>query len=67
MRPLPIVGPSVNPHHPVPRSYCGKETVRTFRICHNKANLVFSELQLAHYYHTRERLLESTEIHKFVS
>lgn len=37
------------------------------RICHNKVHSVFTERELAKYYHTIERLLENEEIRKFVS
>ncbi|NEX60534.1 HNH endonuclease [Noviherbaspirillum galbum] len=57
---------TVNEHHMVPRSEGGRETVRMHRICHNKIHAVFSERELALYYHTVERLLENEEIRKFV-
>jgi hypothetical protein len=62
-----IDGPSVNDHHLVPRAYRGRATVRMHRICHNKIHSVFSEKELADYYHTPERLLENEEIRKFVN
>jgi hypothetical protein len=62
-----IDGPSVNAHHLVPRSHRGRDTVRMHRICHAKIHAVFSERELAQYYHTAERLLESEEIRKFVN
>ncbi|WP_334188402.1 HNH endonuclease [Noviherbaspirillum sp.] len=61
-----IDGPSVNEHHLVPRTYRGRVTVRMHRICHNKIHSVFSEKELADYYHTPDRLLENEEICKFV-
>jgi hypothetical protein len=57
---------SVNEHHMVPRSEGGRQTVRMHRICHNKIHSVFSERELATYYHTVERLMENDEIRKFV-
>jgi len=65
-RPL-VPGPSVNEHHMVPRSHRGRDTVTMHRICHSKIHTVFSERELASYYHTVERLLEHEEIRKFVS
>lgn len=65
-RPL-VDGPSVNLHHLVPRSHRGRDTVRMHRICHAKIHAVFSEKELAAYYHTPERLLEHEEIRKFVA
>ncbi|SMP65595.1 HNH endonuclease [Noviherbaspirillum suwonense] len=64
-RPL-VPGPSVNEHHMVPRSHRGRDTVTMHRICHSKIHTVFSEHELARYYHTPERLLENDEIRKFV-
>jgi 5-methylcytosine-specific restriction endonuclease McrA len=65
-RPL-LDGPSVNEHHLVPRAYHGRDTVRMHRICHNKIHSVFTERDLAQYYHTPERLLENEEIRRFVA
>ncbi len=62
-----IDGPSVNEHHLVPRSHRGRETVRMHRICHNKIHAVFTERELAQYYHSAERLLEHEDIRKFVN
>jgi hypothetical protein len=62
-----IDGPSVNEHHLIPRSHRGRQTVRMHRICHNKIHSVFSEKDLARYYHTIERLLENEEIRKFIT
>lgn len=64
-RPL-IAGPSVNEHHLVPRSHRGRDKVRMHRICHNKIHSVFSERELASFYHTWPRLLAHPEIAVFV-
>lgn len=61
-----VDGPSVNEHHLVPRSHRGRDKVRMHRVCHNKIHSVFSEKELARYYHTWERLLENEEIARFV-
>lgn len=61
-----VPGPSLNEHHMVPRSHRGRDTVTMHRICHSKIHSVFSERELAAYYHTIERLLEREEIRKFV-
>ena len=61
-----IEGPSVNAHHLVPRSLRGRVTVKMHRICHAKIHSVFSERELALYYHTCQRLLENHDIRKFV-
>lgn len=65
-RPM-VPGPSLNEHHMVPKSHRGRDTVTMHRICHSKIHSVFSERELAIYYHTIERLLEREEIRKFVS
>jgi hypothetical protein len=62
-----IPGPSVNEHHLVPKSRRGRDTVTMHRICHSKIHSVFSERELADYYHTCERLLENEDIRKFVA
>lgn len=62
-----IPGPSINAHHLIPRSRRGKGIVLMHRICHNKIHSVFSERELARYYHTCERLLENEDIRKFVA
>ncbi|WP_194715645.1 HNH endonuclease family protein [Noviherbaspirillum soli] len=61
-----VPGPSLNEHHMVPKSHRGRDTVTMHRICHSKIHSVFSERELATYYHTIERLLERDEIRKFV-
>ncbi|MGN6390349.1 MAG: HNH endonuclease [Burkholderiaceae bacterium] len=65
-RPL-VDGPSVNEHHLIPRSRRGRETVRMHRVCHAKIHAVFTEQELARYYHTIPRLLESQAIREFVA
>ncbi|TFV95467.1 HNH endonuclease [Oxalobacteraceae bacterium OM1] len=62
-----VDGPSVNLHHLIPKSHKGTDTVRLHRICHAKIHAVFSEKELADWYHTAERLLDHDEIRKFVS
>ena len=37
------------------------------RICHNKIHTVFSEKEMAQYFHTAERLLEHDDIRKFIT
>lgn len=61
-----ILGESWDKHHLIPRTHKGKETIDIHKICHNKIHSVFTEKELAKYYHTIERLLENEEIQKFV-
>lgn len=56
----------VEDHHLIPKQYRGKVTVPVHRICHQKIHATFSEYDLAHYYHTPQRILEHEEIIKFV-
>lgn len=57
----------VEEHHLVPKSKKGKETVQLHGICHRFIHSTFSEKELATYYNTIERLLESEAIQKFVN
>jgi hypothetical protein len=63
-RPLGLV--RVDEHHLIPKTFRGKVTIPLHRICHTKIHATFAERDLAHYYFTTERILEHTEIQKFV-
>lgn len=56
----------VEHHHLIPRTFKGKVTIPLHRICHAKIHATFSERELANYYHTPERILESDEIQRFI-
>src|SRR5262245_10132652 len=45
-RPM-ITGPSLDQHHPVPRSHGGRETVTMHKICHRAIHAMLSEQELA--------------------
>lgn len=62
-----IEGPSTNLHHLIPRCYGGRVAARMHRICHNKIHAVFSEKEMAQYFHTAERLLEHDDVRKFIT
>lgn len=64
VRPLGEV--NLQEHHLVPKTFGGKETVTIHKVCHQKIHATFSERELQHYYHTPERILEHSEIQKFV-
>ncbi len=66
-------------HHLIPQSLGGKakrnerrqdgthaEIVNIHKICHAKIHSVFTERELANYYHTVKRLLENEYIRAFV-
>jgi hypothetical protein len=61
-----VDGPSVNDHHLIPKTFGGKETRRMHRICHRAIHSIFSEREMAKYYHTFERMLEREEVQVFV-
>ena len=42
-----IAGPSLDQHHPVPRSHGGRETVIMHKICHRAIHAMLSERELA--------------------
>jgi len=54
-------------HHLIPKSKRGKDVVRIHRVCHNKIHSVWSEKELADYYHTPERIKTHPEMIKFIS
>ena len=53
-------------HHLVPKTFGGKETVAIHKMCHQKIHATFSERDLQHHYHTPERLVEHSEMQKFI-
>lgn len=61
------IGKVSSSHHLIPRSRKGKEQVELHPICHDKIHSVFTEKELAEYYNSVERLLESEAIRKFVA
>lgn len=61
-----VAGPSIDEHHLVPKTFGGKDKEPLHKICHRKMHSVFTEREMANYFHTWDRLLESEEIQKFV-
>jgi len=61
-----IPGPSIDDHHLIPKTFKGKETVTIHRICHRKLHTLWTEREMAHYYHTIERIREHPDIITFV-
>ena len=45
-RPM-VTGPSLDQHHPLPRSHGGRETVTMHKICHRAIHAMLSEQELA--------------------
>jgi len=50
-RPM-VAGPSLDQHHPVPRSRGGRETVIMHKICHRAIHAMLSERELAEEFST---------------
>lgn len=61
-----IDGPSVNEHHLTPKTFGGKETRTMHRICHRAIHAIFTEREMAKYFHTFERMLEHEKVQAFV-
>ena len=53
-------------HHLVPKTFNGKEGITLHRVCHRNLHASISEREMANYYHTIDRLLESEQVQKFV-
>lgn len=64
-RPLPE-GPSVDAHHPVPRSLGGTVTVPMHRICHRKLHATFTERELAGFGDDWARLRAQPDLEAFL-
>ena len=48
-RPM-LTGPSLDEHHPVPRSHGGRETVTMHKVCHRAIHAMLSDAELAEAY-----------------
>lgn len=59
-------GPTVDLHHPVPRSHGGRESVPMHRVCHQKIHSVFTEAELASEFHDWDRLRAHPAIADFI-
>ena len=61
-----IEGSSIDKHHLIPKSRGGKATEWLHLVCHRKIHSVFTESELAGYYHTWSRLRDHETIQKFI-
>jgi hypothetical protein len=54
-------------HHLVPKSCGGRygDKITIHRICHDKIHSIWTENELASWYHTVERILSHTDMQKF--
>lgn len=57
---------NISKHHLIPKCKKGKETITIHNICHAKIHHTFCENQLRDYYHTVDRLINHSEIEKFI-
>lgn len=58
---------NIDRHHLIPKLKKGKDQYPIHRICHRKIHSVFTEAELANYYHTWDRLREHSDIQAFVT
>jgi hypothetical protein len=65
-RPLPDELLTCNRHHLIPKSKGGKEVILVHKICHNKIHSLWTENELAKYYHTIERIKSHSDMIKFI-
>lgn len=56
----------IEEHHLIPRTFGGKEKVAIHKMCHQKLHATFSEREMLNHYHTIERIVEHTEMQKFI-
>lgn len=69
-----VEGPTINEHHLVPKTHGNRDKrarerdnlVVIHKICHDKIHSTFSEYDLTNYYHTIDRLVEHSEMQKFI-
>lgn len=62
-----IPGPSLDRHHPVPRSHGGAETVTMHKICHRAIHAMLSERELADDFADFDRLRVHPPLAQFVA
>jgi hypothetical protein len=65
-RPM-VPGPSVDKHHPVPRSHGGTATVMLHKICHRAIHAMLSERELAEEYTAFDALRSHPMLAQFVA
>jgi hypothetical protein len=65
-RPM-VAGPSLDQHHPVPRSRGGRETVTMHKICHRAIHAMLSERELAEDYAAFDALRTHPMLAQFIA
>ena len=61
-----IAGPSVEAHHPVPKSRGGRVTVDLHRVCHRRIHAEFTEKELAERWHDMAALRAHPPLADFI-
>ena len=63
-----IKNSKIDEHHLVPKAKNGKygDKVLIHRVCHEKIHSIWTEVELANYYHTPERIVEHPVMQKFI-
>ena len=62
-----VAGPSLDQHHPVPRSRGGRETVIMHKICHRAIHAMLSERELAEEFSTFSALKMHPMLAQFIA
>ncbi|MGH6893057.1 MAG: HNH endonuclease [Dongiaceae bacterium] len=62
-----FAGPSLDRHHPVPRSRGGQETVAMHKICHRAIHAMLSERELAWEFSDFEKLRAHPLLAQFIA
>ena len=65
-RPM-VAGPSLDEHHPVPRSHGGCETVTMHKICHRAIHAMLSERELAEQFADFDKLRAHPTLAQFIA
>jgi hypothetical protein len=64
---LMLMGPSLDEHHPLPRSHGGRETVTMHKICHRAIHAMLSERELAEEFSGFEALKAHPTLAQFIA
>jgi len=62
-----VAGPSLDQHHPVPRSHGGTTTVTMHKICHRAIHAMLSERELAEEYAAFDTLRSHPMLAQFIA
>ncbi|WP_284735819.1 HNH endonuclease family protein [Dongia deserti] len=65
-RPM-VTGPSLDEHHPLPRSHGGRATVTVHKICHRAIHAMLSERELAEEFSDFDKLRTHPMLAQFIA